>query len=544
MVDELKSIEIRPKVHDLSMIKQVIESRSQTLEIVREALSNMCTPEVRASEAHVQFYLDPDYGGTFVFRDDGCGMAYSGDEQKPERLDRFLNLGYSGVAGIEADKYGWKGLGSKLMYNCRKLAITTWTGDNDELVYMVEVHEPRSRLLQDVPEWPRAYLAKRRPEPTDKRGTSIRVYGFEGGKADFSLEEMERYMLWNTIAGVTREEPLPRIVLKVANREKEITTGYRYIQPPDPSDPEAWKTVVVDPPIQVTENTPDGQAATVLLKGGFTLNTADACGSGISLSRFRKNTGIRLSVLGIPYFRLSFYEAKGEKFQQYQDLCSFVVECDDLATKLNIDRSGYNADDQVVKAVLRATRRAFSTLAESEPYKRFQQMRRREEERTKSKFLNKRKDELNAPDQEIVCVEEPDGEITVLHRVPDNEHDTLALFWKLEGRGLLPFEAFTSLEHTAKNGIDVIANYQITEDSQLHLMEAVEFEHCYENFLAHGHNPRQTSLIVCWEIQKPEKLHQVDDWLYRTTIEDQIISVVYMRAFPGLSLRKRSRLGR
>lgn len=111
MVDELGSVQIRPKVHDLSMIKQVIESRSHSLEIVREALSNMCTPEVGATEVHVQFYVDPDYGGTFVFRDNGCGMIYTGDDGNPGRLDRFLNLGYAGAVGLGGDKYGWKGLG-------------------------------------------------------------------------------------------------------------------------------------------------------------------------------------------------------------------------------------------------------------------------------------------------------------------------------------------------------------------------------------------------------------------------------------------------
>lgn len=53
MADELDSQHIQPKVHELSLIRQVLESRSHSLEVVREALSNMCAPEVSASQVRV-----------------------------------------------------------------------------------------------------------------------------------------------------------------------------------------------------------------------------------------------------------------------------------------------------------------------------------------------------------------------------------------------------------------------------------------------------------------------------------------------------------
>ena len=65
-----------------------------------------------------------------------------------------------------------------------------------------------------------------------------------------------------------------------------------------------------------------------------------------------------------------------------------MVECDDLATKLNIDRSGYNTDDEVAKVFERATRKAFDQLTDTQGYKKFEEMKRKEEERTKSKFLD------------------------------------------------------------------------------------------------------------------------------------------------------------
>ena len=138
--------------------------------------------------------------------------------------------------------------------------------------------------------------------------------------------------------------------------------------------------------------------------------------------------------------------------------------------------------------------------------------KRREDEKTKGKFLNERKASLNAPSQEYVCVRRPDGQLTVLHRKPENESDTLAVFWKLEALERTPFGQFLSLEHTNQRGIDVIATFQESEDSQLRIMEAVEFEYRFENYLAHGHNPKQTSVVICWEVRDSAKLQKLSEY--------------------------------
>ena len=48
---------IKPKIHDLSAFKQVMESRSHPLDMVREAISNMLAPEVGAREVTLQLYF-------------------------------------------------------------------------------------------------------------------------------------------------------------------------------------------------------------------------------------------------------------------------------------------------------------------------------------------------------------------------------------------------------------------------------------------------------------------------------------------------------
>src|SRR5579862_9849228 len=135
MLEQVVSHEMRPQIHELSLLKQIMESRSRSLEVVREALSNMCAPEVGASTVYVKCFTHPDYGVSFVFEDDGCGMKLTRDLENPGRLDRFLNIGFGGAAGLKGDKYSWKGLGSKLMLNCRRLELETWTGQTTDPVY-------------------------------------------------------------------------------------------------------------------------------------------------------------------------------------------------------------------------------------------------------------------------------------------------------------------------------------------------------------------------------------------------------------------------
>jgi len=119
---------IKPKVHDLSAFKQVMESRSHPLDMVREAISNMMAPEVGASEITIQHYSHPEFNASFIFKDNGVGMTYTGDAERPGRLDRFIGLAFSKAAGLGSDYWGWKGLGSKLMLNCSKMVVETWTG--------------------------------------------------------------------------------------------------------------------------------------------------------------------------------------------------------------------------------------------------------------------------------------------------------------------------------------------------------------------------------------------------------------------------------
>lgn len=527
---------IKPKIHDLSAFKQVMESRSHPLEMVREAISNMMAPEVGASEVTIQHYQHPDYNASFIFKDDGIGMTFTGDPDAPGRLDRFIGLAFSKAAGLGADYWGWKGLGSKLMLNCGKLIIETWTGLNTDLVYRVEIFNPRNCLLNEPPQEPVYELTKRVNNTNDLKGTRIEIFSYDGGKYNYSFEELKNYLYLNTAIGLTRKmENLPKVNLNVNGYKDVLNIGFNYI-----TEQNSWNTVAIGTPITKSEKvvTDEGKEVNVevTLKGGFTLETGQ-----FGLSPRKYNTGLRLSVKGIPYFQLPLYEFKGHKFNQYKDLCSFIIECDALGAKLNMDRSNISnqyGEDVIVGTFRRLTAKCFDEFAESEGYKNFEYKKRNEDEKSKASALRERQVALSNTNQEYVTVEQKDTDIKVLHKVPDAEHDTLALFWKLEALGLLPFAKFVTLEHTKLAGIDVIATYLIDEQSTIKQFESVEFEYAFSNFIKHGHNPKQTSMIICWVVDKPRELQKVNEYFYRYNIEGLSIPVYEIKNFPGLIIKR------
>ena len=94
---------------------------------------------------------------------------------------------------------------------------------------------------------------------------------------------------------------LPAVKLKVNSQEVNLSIGFNFIT----EQIDSWRTVVSIVPISKSEivTTEEGREITVevILKGGFTLDTGT-----FGLSPRRYNTGLRLSIKGIPYFQLPF----------------------------------------------------------------------------------------------------------------------------------------------------------------------------------------------------------------------------------------------
>jgi hypothetical protein len=133
-MEVISPLEVEIKAHFPALFRQLVES-TDPLHMVREQISNIFAKEVDAKNVEITHYWDPQHGPSFIFRDDGCGMNYTGDLENPGRLDRFIHFGYSGVAGFDVDEFSWKGLGSKLAYNCKRArALRALVVEKRELV--------------------------------------------------------------------------------------------------------------------------------------------------------------------------------------------------------------------------------------------------------------------------------------------------------------------------------------------------------------------------------------------------------------------------
>ncbi len=107
----------------------------------------------------------------------------------------------------------------------------------------------------------------------------------------------------------------------------------------------------------------------------------------------------------------------------------------------------------------------------------------------------------------------------------------------MESHQILPFAKFITLEHTAQAGIDVIASYQIDEQSTVNQFVSIEFEYAFSNFIKHGHNPKQTSMIICWVVDKPKELQKINEYFYRYNIDGLSIPVYEIKNFPTLTIK-------
>jgi len=189
MNEILPTVPTPMQVNVWDLVSQVIESRRDPLDLVREHLSNICAAEVGAQNAWITFYSDPDHGPSFVFRDDGIGMERTGNMEHPGRLDRFLAVAYSGHAGFSADEFGHKGLGSKLSLNCRRLEIKTRSRISDES-HFVFIDEPLEELRNS-----RQPVFKIVPGAgLQTPGTEVKVLGYEreSGRKTYDFEQIKR----------------------------------------------------------------------------------------------------------------------------------------------------------------------------------------------------------------------------------------------------------------------------------------------------------------------------------------------------------------
>lgn len=531
-----------PSEHEISIgvgiIKQVVQNRAHPLDVIREAISNSCAKEVGASYFKITVFYDGTYGWSLIFEDNGIGMNYTGEKESEQqgRLDRFLNLAYSGVAGLKSDEFGFKGLGSKLMYLSRKLEIETKTEMGES--YKVIIEDPISKLLKkDKPEIPKPVIYKKAPVSFE-HGTLIRVYGYDDGiKYDEyeNPEKIKQYLFFRTLVGYTRPERLgdgfPKVVIKTPSipDEEELKISFPWIKK-EGNHVEGQKIGVINPPISITKDDKKGNKISITLKGGYALKTGEF---GMSDYGILESKGVGLTYVwkGIPYFNLDFNHYKPQGFELYYKFCRFVVECDNIDT--DIARSRIISDGVKEPLFTAALRESFRKIMETDDYKEWVKYRRELKKKDLGTTLNQRKDTLLGREQKWVFYDRE-----LIHKEPDNEQDVRALLWKLEGLKALPFYYFKTLEHTSQKGIDIIADYQEKDFSEKKLFQAVEAEHILENYSDHDHVPEQTSLIIAWDSRNRDKLTKTEsEWKYVWEYMGHNLNVILLKHLPKIEVK-------
>jgi hypothetical protein len=518
-------------IQEVSVMRQLIEESRDPLDLLRELVSNAAAREVQAKNIWIRCYPHPEDIYIFEVQDDGIGMDYSeGGGSQIARLNRFLSLGLSAVVGAKSDEFSWKGLGSKLAFHSRRLTVETYTGSGP--VRRVEVNAPWDTIVNRRKPRPKIYESD--PSPQQEPGTKIIVAGHPPDiRREYTFQQVKDYLLDRTFVGYTKQRENPPLIhLAVGVNRETLDIGFPTLKKITGDPGPATRFVALSESTAV-EGT--NKKITVTLKGLYSVESGR-----FGLAEESGNTGLILSVLGIPYFDLGLEKytegRRGLGLNPSAKNCSLIVECDAIQEKMNISRSGINASaeketfDRGVKNLLRR-------VADSEEYKSFVLYTKRVKDIRGAETLDARKQTLERPEQRWAFWTNPtNNEQRRLHREPQNELDTLAVLWKLEAHGALPFAQFESLEHVG-SGADLIAHFRESVESNPERFATVEAEYLFSNYKSHGHNPAQMPIVICWDISKSRKIKLKDTnlaWKFVAEVQDTNVRVYVLSRMPNI----------
>ncbi|HAU36639.1 MAG TPA: hypothetical protein DCX07_02840 [Phycisphaerales bacterium] len=533
--EKARAKEVDLYVQEVSLMRQLIRERSTALDLLRELISNAAAREVQAENIWIRCYPHPEDVYVFEVEDDGIGMDYA---DKPPachyaRLYRFLSLGLSAVVGAKSDEFSWKGLGSKLAFHSRRLVVETWTGQGP--VRRVEVIAPWDTITAGRKPKPKVFELD--PTPSHHRGTKITVYGHPPDvQREYSMREIKDHLLHRTFVGFTRDRSSPpKIHLAVGGMKEDLEFGFPVLKRMGGDPGESTRFVNL---VETTGLSGKNFPMTVTLKGLYSVEA-----SRFGIAPESGNSGLILSVMGIPYFDLNFEQytrgRRGLGINPSARNCCLIVECDQIQEEMNISRSAIN-DGAVKEAFDTAVQKLLARVSESEDYKAFVAHTKRQKDIRGAETLDQRKRKLAQPEQRWVYYTGPDGKLRRLHREPENENDTLAVLWKMEAMGVLPFHQFESLEH-GSSGADIIAHFRETPESNPERFVTVEAESAFSNYKPHGHNPSQMPLVICWDLSKSRKVRLRETntpWKFVAEVGDVGVRVFAIARMPGIKVSR------
>lgn len=520
-------------IQEVALMKLLIKERTHPLDLLRELISNSGAKEVSATEIKIKYTVDEE-GHIFEVIDNGCGMDFTGNKLRPGRLDKFFGLGLSTIVGIKSDEFSWKGLGSKLAYHSRKILIDTWCGSGKAI--KVEINEPWSSIERKLIPKPKIFMYE--PEGGKTTGTSIKVFGHPPHRRErcFTLDEIKKFLLHRTFVGFTRErENKPKFLLSVLGQMEEIDFGFPELKFEETNE----GTRFVDERQTVTKSG-TSKSISVQMKGFYTWDDKD-----YGLDKNQLNTGLILSVKGIPYFNLSMEEYGSRSLKLGRpgvDKCCLIVECDQIQEELNISRSGL-VDSEATSLFNKAVRELFERIESSPEYLKFRRVQEDRRTVASAEELGIKKQELESENQKWAVYQSSESDKPILLlREPEYENDVLCILWKLEVLNALPFKKFRTLAYVGsgkKGGPDLIVHFQEDEQSDQERYTPMEVENKFYNYIPHGHKPSQFPKVICWEIGKTPKIaiNKTDKKYKFTAVKDDIqIHIFSLRLMDNIKI--------
>lgn len=361
------------------------------------------------------------------------------------------------------------------------------------------------------------------------------MYGHPPYRSEpFSFDELYYYVKHRTFAGFTRERPnAPTIILKALGRQEEISVGFsvlEYLKGAPAEGTFLVQGIQIDKTLAGTNKT-----VRVILKGLYTLDRQT-----YGMDDSRQNTGLIVSVSGIPYFSLELRQyAPGRALGIVpgpKNTC-LVVECDALREEMNIGRSALT-DSEIKRTFEAALVEGLQRIADSSEFKKFSKIPESRKFSKDADFLTERQKKLQSAEQVWVWLQSKDGRWSQLHRKPENETDTLAVLWKLETTdGGLPFAEFKTLEHSP-SGADLICHIKEDKDDARRPFAIIEAKYLYYGIDKLGHHPGQMQHVICWDFgkDKREGIEQVGakPWKFIQRQADQMVIVYVLSRMPRI----------
>jgi hypothetical protein len=492
-----KSKEVDLFVAEISILKQLIKESANRFDLVRELLSNSGSKQVDSNNIEISYTKDKE-GHIYEIKDDGCGMSYTGNNSLPGRLDKFLGLGLSGIIGLESDEFSWKGLGSKLSFQSRRVEIETYSGDNHDL-YDVRINEPWDNIDRNLKPKPRISFMEKSQE---KNGTKIRVVGYQPHHQHdepFTMEEIKNYILHRTFVGYTKKrEKTPAIQLSVLGETETLNFGFPEFRDIDFDNIDKLKLDEDSKTLFININSNKSKQLNISVKGFITWDDKK-----YNLSKDNLNTGLILSVKGIPYFNLNMQEYGVKSIltaRPGENKTCIIIECDSIHDEMNISRSGLN-DSKKTLEFKKNVCDIFYDIEKSDEYLTFRKIPESDKHDKQGDILIIEKNKINSNEQNWVVYDDKSKGPTILIREPKFEVEVNALIWKLEALGALPFEKFNTLAYIgASKGPDLLVNFQEEKSSEFQMATVIEIEHNFYNYKTHGHIPIQYPKVICWDI--------------------------------------------